>query len=441
MRELSQMRTLHSKTHDLGNGQHRLVASMIPMHYEENGQLLDIDMTIHDGVVNSGLYKIILMTDKIGFEAIDRGTGKKISVSLAKIGNNSVSYSAPTVEGNKAKWSSISSGVDVEFIFNPNQVHIFRILNDDQSEKSASWEIDEDLGEKSINMSNRVIGRDYSNNPTKHTVTVIHQEETTLRKKYTIHDRFDGKVFVRDNKTRVKKEFEGVQYPVRIDPTITVGISSTANDGYAIKSKFAGITTNTVFTTANSSCRVSHRTSGALVVNGRSFFRFQGITIAQSTAITSATLKPFKSNMITTLVGTILAKKLNNPVAPTNVAQVFTPGTLATNQPTKAFTTAQNNVSNINVTNLVQELINAFDYSSDEMLFFIKAQETPATSRYISFNDFSSIGLGGTAAQLEIVYGGGGGSSIKTWNGLADASTKTYNGLARASIKTFNGLA
>lgn len=35
----------------------------------------------------------------------------------------------------------------------------------------------------------------------------------------------------------------------------------------------------------------------------------------------------------------------------------------------------------------------------------------------------------------------GGGSAIKTWDGLADASTKTANGLARASVKTRNGLA
>ena len=35
----------------------------------------------------------------------------------------------------------------------------------------------------------------------------------------------------------------------------------------------------------------------------------------------------------------------------------------------------------------------------------------------------------------------GGGSSIKTKNGLAYASIKTLNGLALASIKTANGLA
>lgn len=34
----------------------------------------------------------------------------------------------------------------------------------------------------------------------------------------------------------------------------------------------------------------------------------------------------------------------------------------------------------------------------------------------------------------------GGGSVIKTFNGLANASTKTWNGLANASIKSFNGV-
>ncbi len=39
------------------------------------------------------------------------------------------------------------------------------------------------------------------------------------------------------------------------------------------------------------------------------------------------------------------------------------------------------------------------------------------------------------------VAAGGGGTAIKTWNGLADASVKTFNGLARASVKTRDGLA
>lgn len=37
--------------------------------------------------------------------------------------------------------------------------------------------------------------------------------------------------------------------------------------------------------------------------------------------------------------------------------------------------------------------------------------------------------------------GGGGGSSIKTIDGLAKASVKTVNGLAIASVKTWEGLA
>jgi len=47
----------------------------------------------------------------------------------------------------------------------------------------------------------------------------------------------------------------------------------------------------------------------------------------------------------------------------------------------------------------------------------------------------------GYVENLDLQEGGGGGSSIKTWNGLADASTKTVNGLARASVKTWDGLA
>lgn len=46
----------------------------------------------------------------------------------------------------------------------------------------------------------------------------------------------------------------------------------------------------------------------------------------------------------------------------------------------------------------------------------------------------------GAIAHLRIMSNGGGGSSIKTMNGLAKASIKTVNGLAIASMKSRNGL-
>lgn len=435
MRELTEKRTLHSKTHDLGNGQHRLVASMIPMHYEEAGVLHDIDMTIQNGVVNSGIYKVELLADKIGFKAIDRASGKAITVSLGKLGGHNVSYSAPTIDGNKVTWTAVRTGTDVEFIFNPHQVNIFRVLQNAQAEKSAHWDIEEELGEKVIKMNTRVVGRDAAKKETKHTVLITPPEETPNRKRYTIHDTFESKVFNRDRRTRVKTESDEVSYPVRIDPTVSVSITNTADDGYSFKQRLASVTIASSFVVSPTNDFLSSQNN----FESRVFYRFLGITIPQSATINSAELKPYISNKGADLIANVEARKVNNPSAPTNVAGVFSPGTLASNNVNKTFTTASGSFSTINILSIAQELVNAFDYSNEAMIFFIKPVAPPFSGNAVSFEDFSNAGS--NPAQLVIDYTAGGGSAIKTWDGLADASTKTWDGLDRASIKTFNGLA
>lgn len=52
-----------------------------------------------------------------------------------------------------------------------------------------------------------------------------------------------------------------------------------------------------------------------------------------------------------------------------------------------------------------------------------------------------TLGVGAVAAPTFTVSIAGGGSNIKTINGLSKASVKAVNGLAIASVKTINGLA
>lgn len=413
MLELTEKRTLHSKTHDLGNGQYRLTASMIPMHYEQNGALLDIDMTIQNGVVNSGLYKVELMTDKIGFHAIDRASNKKISVNLGNIGNQVITYSAPTIDGNKASWTSVKPGVDIEFIFNPHQVNIFRVLQNAQAEKVAEWEVEEEIGEKTIRMNDKVRGRDAAKNETKHTVVIAPPEENAHRKRYVIKDTLEAKVFKRNPRTRVKEELDPV-YPVRIDPTVSITISDTADDGRAYQFLTGTVVGNSAFNTNLYQNTVVHNSysDGAYTKRKEAFLRFPGITIPQSSTVTSASLKPYITASSLNLLAKVRAKKLNNPAAPTNVAGVFSPGTLATNEVNKTLNTAVGNFASINIQSIVQELVNAFDYSNEAMLFFVKANSVEAVYKYANFEDFSDP-VATNPAQLVIDYtaGGGGGGT------------------------------
>lgn len=84
--------------------------------------------------------------------------------------------------------------------------------------------------------------------------------------------------------------------------------------------------------------------------------------------------------------------------------------------------------------------------------FYVAASDltdthTPSEQDFLAFQ-YTSPGSPSTNVWIGHGYiiedqdvGGGGGSSIKTFNGLAYASAKTVDGLAIASVKTYNGLA
>lgn len=410
MLELTEKRTLHSKTHDLGNSQYRLTASMIPMHYEENGQLLDIDMTIRDGIVNSGLYKVRLLTDKIGFEAIDRGSGKKIKVYLGRIGNQDVAYSTPTIEGNKANWLNVKPGTNIEFVFNNHQVNIFRILQNAQSDKTVEWNIEDEVGDKNIKMNDKVRGKDAARNETKHTVLITPPENQPNRKLYTIRDTFESKVYRRNPFTRVREEIEP-EYPIKIDPTITITISNDLDDGDSfyrdLPSPQTGFTISSTYATVQYFAN-PNTISPTNRKSTKAFLRFPGITIPQSATINTATLEPWILYTGQGLIGNVRAKNLNNPAAPTNFSQAFNPGTLNTVIVNKTFTTAAASRGSINVQTIVQSLVNSFDYSNEAMLFFISPNTNQANT---SIGIEEVFAAGGHAAQLVIDYTVGGGGT------------------------------
>lgn len=70
----------------------------------------------------------------------------------------------------------------------------------------------------------------------------------------------------------------------------------------------------------------------------------------------------------------------------------------------------------------------------------ISSQETITVTLPSSVFEHSGTPVVGSPT-FTVATVGGGGSSIKTWNGLAVASHKTHNGLAVASRKKINGLA
>lgn len=435
MNELKELRTSHAKTFDLGDGKRRLQASFLQIHYEENGEWKEVDMSVKNKKVRGGIYHVDVLDGKIGFKATDRKTGNGITIELISLGGVPVPHSEPKIKGNETLWEEVSPGIDIKFVFRNHQSNIFRILKNDQAAKTAVWKVTEDAGDKTMHFNPKIIGRDANKRQTKHTTTY---EDGILT------DTFEGKVFEREKKKRVKTELDPV-YPVEIDPTVDV-FTAASNDGNAAVFKNpSDVTTYSYSNTTIQTAKVYYnQTGGGYKAKAANFYRFTGITIPQSSTINSAILKLWAGPGSNNPKITIDAKDLNNPANPTNVGQIMNPGTLASNNIVTTLTSATVQYIPFNVQTIVQELVNSFDYSNEAMMFFSRQNTLDLGPTYKALRVYMADNepfFPGTSPELVIDYTAGASSAIKTWNGLADASVKTVNGLARASVKTKNGLA
>lgn len=80
--EVAAKRTLTSKTFDLGGGRFRLVTGFQPLHYEDGGELLDIDLTPRDDgdawVIDRAPFILRIAKSGIAVEYEGRMTGRRL---------------------------------------------------------------------------------------------------------------------------------------------------------------------------------------------------------------------------------------------------------------------------------------------------------------------------------------------------------------------------
>lgn len=397
MIELKELRTSHAKTFDMGGGRRQIRASFLQKHIEKNGKFEDVDTTIKNGKIRDGIYHADILKKSIGFKSIDRKTGNGLTVEVA-----GAKYFEPEINGNSAIWKDAFPGVDIKLVFGLTGVRIYRILNNNSAEKSCVWKVTEDNGDKEIYFKPNFFGFDANGLETKHDVQVSEK----VNGSYTVTDNFSGKVVVRQGKKRIKEELDAV-YPVIIDPTVDVFVNAEADDGAATKI-VATWTSGTlkVFNNAQDYVAVTKSANPTSQYVTRSFVRFNGITIPMGSTINSANIVlDIQSNSGGPNPYKVIAKKLNNPAAPTNYTAVFSPATVATNNATGSISATGTN--NIDVADIAQELVNEFDYSNESMAFILSllntTLETSAGQRAFNFNGYGGGGSG-NVAELVIDY-------------------------------------
>jgi len=400
-------------------GEFQLVGYENPVHYkDEDGKLQDIDCTVVDGVVEKAPYIAKIMKDKIGLTMTYRDTGQRIDMVLRELGLDKVPHKKPhKIEGNIVEYEEVVPNVDILFVFEPEQVRIYRILKNADAPTNVHFEsIIDNIGAGATVLP-KFFGADAKKREIiletkfEDPIEYVTNNGTKVLRQH-IYDNFTKETIHIDEKTRIRTVSDEVEYPVHIDPTITKRSNTALSSGMMKVTYNTGSTPVPVYGSIISNNGASyprafidfayHTTGGpapspySAARNRNVYHHFVGITIPMGAIINTAVLTSrvnrtqtaFKceinavndkvfgisSPSAYTSPATILSKILDNnfvkttPTGTKNLGVTYTPASTAN---TPGYPT----VSAIDVKPIVQRLVDQFDYNNNSMFFQVRGIE------------------------------------------------------------------
>jgi len=139
MRELTNLRTLTSKTFDSGNGKRTIEASIGAVHYREDNQWKDIDPTIVNGKVTKAPYDLTIDFANKSFYVKSKLDGSELTIKL----KGELNVVEPEVVGNKVIWRDLLPDTDVVIEARNSSVRFKRILKSNKAPPDAEFDIAE----------------------------------------------------------------------------------------------------------------------------------------------------------------------------------------------------------------------------------------------------------------------------------------------------------
>ena len=461
--EVLDKRQEKSKTFDKGNGKFTLISSQTPLHYFDStsNTFEDIDLTIDPLTkkLEKNIYKLELTEDKIGYSIVNRKDNSRIDVKLSKIGNNEIPYSEPVIQENRVIWKDLDKDFDLIIECRAKKVRVWKHFKTADATTDITFTvIEDDNPAKELHVIDKLLGKDSSGKSTKSSqIKGIETKKTTIVtkknvKEYTLRQTFDKKVIVKDKKTRVKSLSSDVTYPVMIDADVEVGIGVTNNDGTDFYQSLFGVPGSGILTTSyiNGIVNVYNSDFGGnpIKILSNVFTRFDGITIPQSATIDNAILNLYGAN--SSYGGApfgIYAIDENDPNAPTAPGDIRNKTTgIASNVVTTIFTNTTTTQTkdqfilyDIDVSSIVQELVNSYDYSNEAMLFFYR--QPNIITFFQGGEAIYDYTWGSTKAPtLVINYTEAATGWPHNLNGVANANIGKVNGILLSNISKINGV-
>jgi len=263
--EVVSMRGEYTKTIYLGEveggSRYSIVANVSAVHYKNdyanpNEQWKDIDTTIVNGRVDKAPYTLTIDYPNKSVTVVDKKTGGITTLGLNSVGSDNkgklANKSITGLGNNKANWSNVVIDTDLEITASNTDVRITRILKSNKAPLDATFD---------VTQSGRA--------PSIFTQAIIPSNPS---KKVEISSSFVGGVL---SETIDVVKSGGLEYPLYIDPIISVGVVSSTDDMHTVGAAIV-----------NSNSLVFGRDTFANTYN--SGMRFLNITVPNTSTITTA---------------------------------------------------------------------------------------------------------------------------------------------------------
>lgn len=237
--ERTDLRTLKSKTFELGDGRFHLQMSGRIQHYvDDTGQLRDIVpiWALADGVYSLGgsAYRVRVPATRVAYQWQDRSTGGSVDVRLYSVDGVLVRDLLLTftleADGPRLWWRNVLPDLDFFLLANPNTLGFHKLLKSASAPRDFVVEITEDLAiPKSKVQQSSIPGRDNLERLVDRVIDSDRFRVTEMlpidrtpdvvkdgRRTYRVRTAWTGRVAEVDPVTRIKTWSTKAAYPVRI---------------------------------------------------------------------------------------------------------------------------------------------------------------------------------------------------------------------------------
>lgn len=270
MHEIREKRRLHSKTFDLGNGQHRVDVGRTPLHYEKDGELVDLDLSPrHDRghwLVDQCPFSLRISDTEPSYLYTSR-TGKYVEITLPG------STGAPVRDESLFVWQL---GDGASYTLQPTSKGCLALLHllDGNAPRIWQWRV---TGDRQLLAP--ITGTDAKGQRLE---LLMSWEGDVLRVEWT--GRATSPQYLRSKKKSDSVWTDDIAYPVCIDPTVNENVAAGSDDA---SSGWSNDGANFVQFASNGTALAAGQFYHTATYAG---IRFQTISIPSGSTISSATL-------------------------------------------------------------------------------------------------------------------------------------------------------